>query len=139
MQGLQEIWGLNRKDYSWAAAGYLGAIESGQTICGLLIGSSIAIGLRSGKGKDCLPLEDLAERARAVKAVKSLYIDFIETFHSTECRTLTGCDFNHAEDTIRYIEEEVYNKKCFVFFNFVMNRFIGMEKESRRIKIKAGG
>ena len=129
MQGLQEIWDLNRKDYAWAAAGYLGAIESGQTICGLLIGSSIAIGLRSGQGKDCLPLEDIEERKRAVKAVKKLYLDFIEKFKSTECRTLTGCDFSNSEDSIRYIEQEVYKSKCFEFFNFVMNRFIEMEKQ----------
>jgi hypothetical protein len=132
LQGLQEIWDLNRKDYSWATAGYLGAIESGQTICGLLIGSSIAIGLRSGQKKNCLPLEDKKGRAGAVKAVKKLYEDFIEKFHSTECRKLTGCDFSNADDSIRYIEEEVYKNKCFVFFNFVMNRFIEMEKDQDR-------
>ncbi len=130
MQGLQEIWDLGQKDYSWATAGYLGAIESGKTTCGLLIGSSIAIGLRSGQGKNCYPLEDTEERNITVKAVKKLYRDFLEKFHTTECKTLTGCDFSKSEDSIRYIDEEIYKDKCFAFFNFVMNRFIEMEKAS---------
>ncbi len=130
MQGLQEIWDLDQKDYSWATAGYLGAIESGQTTCGLLIGSSIAIGLKSGQGKNCIPMEDKKERIIAVKAVNELYRDFLKEFQTSECRTLTGCDFSKTEDATRYIEEEVYKDKCFALFNFVMNRFIEMEKKS---------
>lgn len=128
MQGLQEIWDIDKK-HSWATAGYLGAINSGQTTCGLLIGSSVAIGLRHGKGKECIPKEDEDSRNKAVKEVNMLYNDFIHTFNSTNCKDLTACDFSKTEDLARYMEQEVYKEKCFVFFKFVMNRFIEKEEQ----------
>lgn len=131
MQGLQEIWGIDTKETSWATAGYLGAIGSGQTTCGLLIGSSIAIGLKTGRGKQCLPLEDTDERDKAVQSVNTLYHDFLKEFESTECQTLTTCNFSKPEDEKRYIEKEIYKECCFKFFNFVMNRFIEMDKKEQ--------
>ena len=41
LQALLTLWDLPKEDYSWATAGYLGAILSGHTTCGVLIGSSI--------------------------------------------------------------------------------------------------
>ena len=130
MQGLQELWGFNRVDYSWATAGYLGAIESGCTTCGLLIGSSVALGLRFGQGKSTIPFEDKDGRDKAVKAVKEFYLDFLKEFNSTDCQTLTSCDFSKEEDAKRYMDEKIYKDKCFKYFNFVMNRFIGREANS---------
>lgn len=128
MQGLQEIWDID-KQHSWATAGYLGAINSGQTTCGLLIGCSIAIGLRHGKGKDCIPKDDEEYRNKAVNDVKMLYDDFIEKFKFTNCKELTSCDFSNPEGLKKYMEKEIYKEKCFVFFKFVMNRFIDIEKQ----------
>ncbi len=128
MQGLQEIWNID-KEHSWATAGYLGAINSGQTTCGLLIGSAIAIGLRHGKGKVCMPKEDEEYRNSAIKEVNMLYNDFINKFNSTNCKELTSCDFSRPGDLNKYMEKEIYKEKCFVFFNFVMNRFIEIEKQ----------
>ncbi|MCJ7772083.1 MAG: C-GCAxxG-C-C family protein [Desulfobacterales bacterium] len=128
MQGLQEIWDID-KQHSWATAGYLGAINSGQTTCGLLISSSIAIGLRYGKGKNCTPMENEENRNKAVNEVNMLYNDFIHKFNCTICKDLTSCDFSKPEDLTKYMEKEVYKKKCFVFFKFVMNRFIDIEKQ----------
>jgi len=128
LQGLQEIWDID-PHHSWATAGYLGAINSGQTTCGLLIGSSIAIGLRHGKGKNCIPKEDEESRNKAVKEVNMLYKDFIHKFNSTNCKELTACDFSKQEDANRYMEKEVYKNTCFIFFNFVMNRLIEKEKQ----------
>ena len=131
MQGLQEIWGLNHKETSWATAGYLGAIESGQTTCGLLIGCSVAIGLKFGQGKECLPMEDTDERDKAVTEVNKLYHAFLKEFESTECQILTTCDFSKPEELTRYVEKEIYKDCCFKFFNFVMNRFIEMDKKEK--------
>lgn len=131
MQGLQEIWGINQKEISWATSGYLGAINSGQTTCGLLIGSSIAIGLKTGQGKECLPLESMDERNIAVNAVNRLYHDFLKEFGSTECQMLTTCDFSKHEELTRYVEKEIYRECCFKFFNFVMNRFVEMDKKDQ--------
>ena len=131
MQGLKEIWGLPLGEDSWATAGYLGAINSGDATCGLLVGSSVAIGLRSGKGKPCLPLEEKKERDRAIAGVNRLYTDFIEKFGSTHCQKLIQCDLSKTEDLDRYMKEEIYKHKCFNFFNFVMNSFIEMEKQEK--------
>lgn len=128
LQGLQEIWKIQNKGCSWATSGYLGAIISGQTTCGLLIGSVVAIGLKAGQEKECLPLEDLNARDRAVVEVAELYEDFQKEFGSTECRVLTGCDFSKTEDQKRYYEKEVYKSTCYKFFEYVMNRFIKPEE-----------
>lgn len=129
MQGLQEIWDIENRTHAWSTSGYLGAISSGQTTCGLLIGSSVAIGLRVGRNKACLPLEDTAARDFAVEQVGDLYEDFLKRFGSTECKALTSCDFSKAEDQSRYIEDEIYKEKCWEYFNFVMNRFCGLLKK----------
>jgi hypothetical protein len=131
LQGLQEIWDLPLGEDSWVTAGYLGAISSGDATCGLLIGSSMAIGLRSGQGKTCLPLEDQEERNKAIAAVNALYKDFIEKFGATQCQKLTQCDFSKPEEAKRYREEEIYKNRCFNLFNFVMNRFVEMEKQRK--------
>ncbi|UCH32198.1 MAG: C-GCAxxG-C-C family protein, partial [Candidatus Bathyarchaeota archaeon] len=69
LQALLTLWDLPKEGYSWATAGYMGAILSGQTACGLLIGSSIAIGLRCGQGKKGIPEEHESERGKAIMAV----------------------------------------------------------------------
>jgi len=130
LQGLQEIWGLELGEDSWATAGYLGAINSGDATCGLLIGSSVAIGLRSGQGKTCLPLEDVTERNKAIAGVNALFGDFIKEFETTQCEKLTQCNFSKPGEGERYLKEEIYKNRCFKFFNFIMNRFIETEKRS---------
>ena len=42
LQGLQAIWDLPQKGYSWASVGYMGAISTKKTTCGLFIGTSVA-------------------------------------------------------------------------------------------------
>ena len=91
----------------------------------------MAIGLRSGQGKTCLPLEDQEERNRAVSAVNALYKDFIEKFGATHCQKLTQCDFSKPEEAERYVKEEIYKQRCFPFFNFVMNRFVEKDKQGK--------
>ena len=125
------MWDLQRKGYSWATAGYSGAIGSGQTTCGLLIGSSVAIGYRYGKGKDGIPGEFKDERNKAIQAVGMLYKDFLKEFGSTHCQTLTGIDFSKPEDTKRFKNDKIGRKKCGVYLNFVMNRFIELTKEGK--------
>ena len=129
MQGLQEIWELPQRDYSWAAAGYQGAISSGETTCGLLIGTTIAIGLRHGNGKECIPIENGDSRAKAIAEVNAFYRDFLSEFGNTVCKQLIGLNLGDPEDGKQYIEKEVYKDTCFKFFKFVMNRFIENDKQ----------
>lgn len=119
---------MQSKRLAWVTSGYLGAINSGETTCGLLIGSSVAIGLKVGFAKEQLPLENPKERNKAIVAVNDLYVDFLEQFKSTQCRQLTRCDFSQQAEIERYVKEEVYKEKCFKYFDFVMDRFIELEK-----------
>ena len=130
MQGLQAMWDLPPKGYSWATAGYMGAISSGQTTCGLLIGSSIAIGLRCGQEKEGIPEEHEQERNKAIHAVCELYSDFLKEFGSTDCKTLSHCDFSNPEELNRYIQNKGWKNTCDIFLKFVVNKCIELaEKE----------
>jgi len=131
LQGLQALWDLPLKGYSWATAGYMGAILSGQTTCGLLIGSSIAIGLRCGQGKKNIPEEHEGERDKAIHAVGELYGDFLKEFGSTDCRTLSHCDFSNPEDLARYVQHKGWKNTCDLFLKFVMNRCVKMAEEGK--------
>jgi len=126
LQGLQAMWDLPLKGYSWASGGYMGAISSGQTTCGLLIGSSIAIGLRCGQGKEGIPEEHKEERDKAIHAVCELYSDFLKEFGSTDCKTLSHCDFSNPEELNRYIQNKGWKNTCDIFLKFVMDKCIEM-------------
>ena len=125
------MWGLPLKGYSWASGGYMGAILSGQTTCGLLIGSSIAIGLRCGQGKEGIPEEHEGERNKTIHAVGELYSNFLKEFGSTDCKTLSHCDFSNQEDLDRYIQNKGWKNTCDVFLKYVMNKCIEMAEEEK--------
>ncbi len=131
LQGLQEIWGMPSIDQAWAASGYLGAINSGQTTCGLLIGCGMAIGLRIGEDCTCLPLQNKKARKKAVAAVHLLYEDFLHEFRFTQCQEMVACDFSQDGEIKRYEEEKIYEGVCFNQFNFIMDRFIELDKQGK--------
>ena len=109
----------------------MGAIAMGQTTCGLLIGSGAAIGLRCGKGRKGIPEEHAAERERAIAGVARLYRDFLKEFGSTDCRTLSGCDYSNPEDIERRRLNEDWKETCDVFLTFVMTRCAAMAREGK--------
>jgi hypothetical protein len=125
------MWKLPRKGYSWATAGYMGAIGTGQTTCGLLIGSSVAIGLRCGTGKNGIPEEHAADRERAVAGVARLYRGFLKEFGSTDCRILSGCNYADPEDVERRKRNEDWKETCDVFLKFVITRCAEMARDGK--------
>ena len=129
LQGLQEMWNIPQEECSWAVAGYQGAIAFGQTTCGLLIGCATAIGLKFGQEKEGTPMENKKTRNQAIKVVNELYKDFFAEFDSTECKTLTTCDFSQEGEFARYLKEQLYNESCLKFHQYVMNRFIDFDKQ----------
>jgi len=127
LQALLTLWDLPREGNSWATAGYMGAISSGQTTCGLLIGSSIAIGLRCGQGKKEIPEEHESERGKAILTVEELYGDFLKRFGSTECKTLNqGTNFSNQEEMIQWAVDKRYKQTCDVFLKFVFEKCVKM-------------
>jgi hypothetical protein len=131
LQALLTLWNLPREGYSWATAGYMGAILSGQTTCGLLIGSSIAINLRCGQGKKGIPEEHESRRAKAITAVNDLYNDFLKEFGSTECKALNHVDFRKPEELAQWAVTKGWKQTCDVFLKFVFEKCIKMAEEGR--------
>jgi len=132
LQALLTLWDLPKEGFSWATAGYGGAIASGQTTCGLLIGSSIAIGLRCGQGKKEIPEEHESERGKAILLINDLYKHFLKEFGSTECKTLNeGTDFSNPDETVDWAINKKYKQTCDVFLKFVFEKCIKMAEEGK--------
>jgi C_GCAxxG_C_C family probable redox protein len=133
LQALLEILEVPLKGNSWATAGYSGAILSGKTTCGLLIGSSNAIGLYFGLGKDERPEEDSDARGKAIQAVNELYKAFLEKFESSDCKTLVKLDFQNGDQVANWMQTKGWKKTCDVYMDFVINKCLSiMEKEEQR-------
>ena len=132
LQALLALWDLPKEGYSWATAGYMGAIRSGQTTCGLLIGGSIAIGLRCGQGKKGIPEEHESERGKAILAVEELYDDFLKKFGNTECKALNqGANFSNEEEMVQWAIDKRYKQTCDVFLKFIFEKCTKMAEEGK--------
>ena len=131
LQALLSIWNLPLEEYSWATGGYLGAILSGDTTCGLLIGSSIALSFRCGHGKNEIPEKCDDERNKAIQAVGELYSDFLEEFGSTKCKEISHVDFSDGEEIGRYISTKGWKQTCDIFLGHVIRKCVSMVEEGK--------
>ena len=109
----------------------MGAIQSGNTTCGLFIGSGAAIGFQCGRGKEGVPEEHPEDRQRAIKAVEELYKDFLKEFGTTDCKTLCRCDFSDAAGLKQWIKDKGWKSTCDVYLRFVMTKCVEMAEEGK--------
>jgi len=109
----------------------MGAIGTGQTTCGLLIGSSVAIGLKCCNGTKGIPEENPEDRERAIAGVARLYRSFLKEYGSTDCRILSGCDYSNPADIERRRRNEDWKVTCDVFLEFVLTRCAALEREGK--------
>jgi hypothetical protein len=107
--------------YQWATAGYYGAISSGKTICGILFGGTVFLGYLLGRKEVDKPAIENTNRIQAISAVNTLFKGFIERFGTSDCQTLTNCDFSKQEEVDRFMREEVYKDICFVQFEYILS------------------
>jgi hypothetical protein len=121
---LREDTGWDATPYQWATAGYMGAINSGKTICGVLFGGSIYLGFLNGIGRTEAPKLKDEGRLKAIQSVSELFNEFINRFGETDCRALTGCDWSRKEDIKRYFKDEIYKDTCFRQFEYVIEKCI---------------
>ena len=126
---MREDSDLDAIPYQWAAAGYMGAISSGKTICGVLFGGSIYLGFLNGIDSTDGPKLKDERRLNAIRSVNELFNGFISKFGKTDCTTLTGCDWSMEEDIKRYFKDEVYKDTCFRQLEYVVGKCIA-EKSS---------
>ena len=121
---MREDSGWDAAPFQWATAGYMGAINSGKTICGVLFGGAVYLGFLNGReATDAPKLEDKG-RLNAIKSVNQMFNGFIDTFGHTDCASLTGCDWSREEDIQRYFKNEIYKDTCFRQFEYVVENCI---------------
>jgi C_GCAxxG_C_C family probable redox protein len=131
LQALLKLWDIQNPEMSWATAGYLGAIMSGETTCGLLIGSSIAAGLKFGLGKESIPEDYPEERGNVIEIVSELYNDFKEKFGSTTCKTLSTVDFSDGDQLGEYIVEKKWKSTCDIFLDYTIRKLYTMSEAGK--------
>ncbi len=121
---MREDTGWDATPYQWATVGYMGAINSGKTICGVLFGGSIYLGFLNGMDSTNAPKLKDERRLNAIKSVNELFNGFINRFAETDCTALTGCDWSKKDDVKRYFEDEIYKDTCFRQFEYVIEKCI---------------
>ena len=121
---MREDTGWDATPYQWATAGYMGAITSGKTICGVLFGASIYLGFLNGKDATDAPKLKDEGRLNAIKSVNDLFNGFTNQFGETDCTALTGCDWSKKDDIKRYFKDEIYKDICFRQFEYVVEKCI---------------
>ena len=129
LQVLREDTGWDAIPYQWATAGYMGAINSGKTICGILFGASIYLGFLNGINSSDAPKLKGRGRLNAIRSVNELFNGFIKRFGNTDCKSLTGCDWSRKEDIGRYFKDKVYMETCYRQFEYVVEKCLA-EKSS---------
>ncbi|TFG13884.1 C_GCAxxG_C_C family protein [Candidatus Thorarchaeota archaeon] len=131
LQTLLQHWGIDNPELTWAMAGYLGAVMSGETTCGLLIGSTAAIGFKCGEGRQSTPDKNTTVRGNAIEAVGELFSSFKQEFGSTQCKTISKVDFSDGEQLATYLMEKKWVDTCDIFLEFILRKLNEMEKAGK--------
>ena len=119
---MREDTGWDATPYQWATAGYMGAIGSGRTICGILFGGAIYLGFLNGIDSTDAPKVKDKGRLKAIKSVNELFNGFSDRFAETDCKALTGCDWSKKKDRKRYFKDQVYKNTCYRQFEYVIEK-----------------
>ena len=131
LQAALKLWDMEEPELTWATAGYLGGILSGETTCGLLIGSSIAIGFKCSSGLESIPEDHADARGNAIQAVNELFEEFMEKFGSTACKTLCKVDFSDGDQLGEYIMEKKWKTTCDIFLGYTFKKLVSMREEGK--------
>ena len=96
-----------------AATALGGGIARAGLACGCLTGAAVAVGLRMGRTSS----DDTEAKERAYRVTASIARRFEAAFGTTECRKLTGLDFN--EDNPQDELDRVHSEVCAKLVRFV--------------------
>ena len=111
---MQQAYPVAADVVPWVATGFGGGIARCQSVCGAVSGGVMAIGLsRAGQSRD----EALGD---ILKAARSLYRSFGEAFQHTDCRQLTGFDFNAPGGYEAFRQSNVRQERCHRYVRFVV-------------------
>jgi C_GCAxxG_C_C family probable redox protein len=131
LQGLREALDLRSEVIPWVAAGYWGAIASGQTICGAIYGATAAIGFACGEKMAERSETERQARDRATTMTREFYQRFLKEFNRLDCRSLTGCDFGRPEEVKRYFGKQVWTDTCDKYLEFAIRTCYELEQEQK--------
>lgn len=120
LAALAELWDLPEPS-PWAAAGYMGAIETGQALCGVVFGTISAIGLRTRGSSAGLPEENGRVRRKAIRLVRRFVRAFTDHCGACACREVSGVDFRDPVDARRYLDEQVWKSTCDPALKFALD------------------
>jgi C_GCAxxG_C_C family probable redox protein len=90
------------------AAGFGGGMGKQQGTCGAVTGAIMVLGMF--KGEQVNNNDELKSGTYA--AVKELTQRFTETYKTTSCRELTGCDLNTPEGSEKFKEDKIMENVC---------------------------
>jgi C_GCAxxG_C_C family probable redox protein len=79
-----------------------------QHTCGAVTGAIMVLGMMHGEKAG----DNEALKSRSYLSVKELIREFTDTFGSTQCRDLIGCDLNTPEGAARFREERIMENIC---------------------------
>ena len=129
MQGLREVLELRSEIAPWAVNGYMGAIGSGQTICGAVYGATATIGFSCGEKMEGRGETTRQARDRATGMTQEFYQRFLKEFNRTDCRSLTGCDMSRPDEMMRYWSKAVWLDTCDRYLEFAIRAVYEIEQE----------
>ena len=90
------------------SAGFGGGMGKQQETCGAVTGAIMVLGLI--KGEQVNNNDEL--KSQSYSAVKEFVREFTETFKTTSCRDLVGCDLNTPEGSEKFKEEGIMENVC---------------------------
>jgi len=106
---LSEKFNQNSPIIPRIATGFGAGVGRSGQICGALSGAVMAIGLRIGCDKGEAEKE---KRNTIYENVGQMIREFEKEFGSSQCRTLTQCDFRTSEGREKYRDKGLRKKLC---------------------------
>lgn len=139
LYALAEAGGKNGKSLASLASGMCSGLSRTNGLCGAVSGSVMGIGLYAGRTK---PSPE-QEMDYPYSMTQQFLERFLGRWGSTNCRTLTGCDFSTPEGRKKFSEEKI-GEKCRDVTDFAVSlaadilrtEGFALQNASRREQIK---
>ena len=117
---LQEVFNLGNDRLWTAASGLGGGVARYQSVCGALLGATVAIGLKEGRsGLDNKPLSDITR-----PKIQALLAGFKAMFGEVECKRLIPYDFYSPGGFEAFKASDCKQQKCHRYVRYVIETVV---------------
>jgi C_GCAxxG_C_C family probable redox protein len=121
-----EYWNVRSKLVPMIASGFGGGIGRCGSVCGVLTGGVMALGIKLGSN------DALAEKRRQVYDMSGRFVKQFEKRHGTiYCRDLIGYDLFDPKEWERAKREKVVEKTCVHFAREAVEALLDLTEASR--------